>query len=209
MVWSSNGKLINCQTATKKSGLRSGTLRVPSNSSQSQPRITDLRWGPSSSTISPIYSLSWICHHGWRRSENTQTRMLKFAWSPIKKIWVEPQWAAPGCSMTLSKTPREKKMNNVVNAEKRILDRRRTHQLCLKIYNMSMKEEIVTIIEEDKEAQQLKWTKVYHKELPNSGLLVNHRIISMKTQRLASRERQSVRLNLCWTTLQMWIQNQT
>ena len=58
--------------------------------------------------------------------------------------------------MTLSKTPREKKMNNVVNAEKRILDRRRTHQLCLKIYNMSMKEEIVTIIEEDKEAQQLK-----------------------------------------------------
>ena len=47
-------------------------------------------------------------------------------------------------------------MNNVVNVEKRILDRRRTHQLCLKIYNMSMKEEIVTIIEEDKEAQQLK-----------------------------------------------------
>ena len=47
-------------------------------------------------------------------------------------------------------------MNYVVNAEDRIAGKRRKHQQCLKIYNMSMKEEIATMIEEDKEAQPLK-----------------------------------------------------
>ena len=47
-------------------------------------------------------------------------------------------------------------MNNVVNAEDRIVGKSRMHQLYLKTYNMSMKEEIATIIEEDKEAQPLK-----------------------------------------------------
>ena len=61
---------------------------------------------------------------------------------------------APVCSMTSSRTRKEKKMNNVVNAEDRTAGKR--NQLYLKIYNMTMKEEIATIIEEDKKAQPLK-----------------------------------------------------
>ena len=47
-------------------------------------------------------------------------------------------------------------MNYVVNAEDRISCKKKMHRQFLKIYNMSMKEEIATIIEEDKEAQPLK-----------------------------------------------------